>query len=98
MPWARIPCDKLATIGLFGFQLEHQDGKNLWYRGPDGDVYCVDKYAPRFFFECVGDAMQAGCTAVRINSPKDSEELARFKEEAAKGCAEDDDGDEAAAG
>ncbi|KZY55755.1 hypothetical protein A3736_09765 [Erythrobacter sp. HI0063] len=75
MPWARIPCDKLATINLFGYTLEHEDGRNLWYRDADGELFCVDRHAPRFFFDSVGEAMQAGATAVRITSEREAEEM-----------------------
>lgn len=74
MPWARIPCNKLDSIGLFGYSLEHEDGKILWYRGPQGKMYAVDRHAPRFFFDSVTEAMQAGCTAVRIATPEDMDD------------------------
>lgn len=78
MPWARIPCDKLVTIGLFGYELEKEDGRNLWYRGPNNQLYCIDRYAPRFWFESVTDAVQAGCVAVKI-SGTDEAEKAEFE-------------------
>lgn len=81
MPWARVPCDKLATIGLFGYTLENEDGQNLWYRGPGNELYCVDRYAPRFWFESVSEAVQAGATAVKISSANDGKELAEIHED-----------------
>lgn len=90
MPWARIPCDKLATIGAFGYELEHDDGRNLWYRGPNGELYCVDRFAPRFWFESVSDAMQAGCTAVKISGVAALEEHERLASEARRGAAEEE--------
>lgn len=80
MPWARIPSDRLDTISAFGYNLEKTDGKFLWYRGPDGELYCVNKYAPRFLFESAGDAVQAGCTAIRLSGDKEiAEAEAAFK-------------------
>lgn len=78
MPWARVPCDKLANISLFGYHLEKEDGRNLWYRGPDGELFCVDRYAPRFLFESISEAVQAGATAVKISTANDGAELAEI--------------------
>lgn len=82
MPWARIPCDKLAHINQFGYVLEREDGRNLWYRGTDNELHCIDRFAPRFWFESVGDAAQAGSTAVRISNAKEAEEFERLNAEA----------------
>jgi hypothetical protein len=80
MPWARIPCDKLAFIGQFGYSFEKEDGRNLWYRYSDGKLYCVDRYAPRFWFESAGEAAQAGCIAVRISTETEAAEFRAAQE------------------
>ena len=72
MIWARIPCDKLDIISQFGYELEHQDGYLMWFRGPENKIYCVDSRAPRFQFESAGEAAQAGATAIRISSERDA--------------------------
>lgn len=39
---------------------------------------CIDKRAPRVWFEDVGDAMQAGAVAIKIDSQADQDALAVF--------------------
>lgn len=77
MVWARIPPDRLVHLPLFGIDTLQQDGDLLWLRGPSGRI-CVDVRAPRIWFEDVGDAMQAGATALRISSREEEEALKAF--------------------
>lgn len=87
MVWARIPPDKLANLPLFGIDTLQEDGDFVWMKGPSGRI-CVDKRAPRIWFEDVGDAHQAGATAIKITS---AAEAAALEEFAAKQPPDDDE-------
>ena len=79
MVWARIPPDKLINLPLFGIDVIAEDGNLLWLRGPSGRM-CVDKNAPRVWFDDIGDAHQAGATAFRISSAQESAALKDFQD------------------
>lgn len=63
MPWAKIPPENLSFMPLFGYDLVQDDGDRAWYNGPRGRM-SVEKAAPHFWFEDVGEAQQAGATAI----------------------------------
>lgn len=80
MPWARIPCDKLINLPMFGIEVEKQDEDFIWFRGPEEKLQVVCKKAPRVWFESVTDAHQAGAVAIMISSVKDEEEIKEMQE------------------
>ena len=63
MPWAKIPPENLPNMSLFGYDLIQDHGGYAWYSGPNGRTR-VEMAAPRFWFEDVADAQQAGATAI----------------------------------
>lgn len=83
MPWARIPCDKLINLPLFGIDVIADDGDHVWMRGPSGRMR-VHKMLPRVWFESVDDAIQAGAVGIRIGSEAEEAELNNYKERAAE--------------
>ena len=77
MVWARIPPDRLIHLPLFGIDVIGEDGNLLWLHGPSGRM-CVDKHAPRIWFDDIGDAHQAGATAFKISSAREAAALKEF--------------------
>ncbi len=65
MPWCEIPPEKLEHIGHFGYDLIMEDGSLIWYHGPKGRL-AVERARPRFWFEDMGEAAQAGATAILL--------------------------------
>ena len=63
MPWAKIPPQKLPHMPLFGYDHIKDDGDHAWYRGPIGRIR-VEKATPKFWFDDVTEAHQAGATAI----------------------------------
>lgn len=73
MPWAAIPPDRAKNIGMFGYNWVSDDGDDYaWYNGPFGLIR-VYRPSPKFFFEDVTDAIQAGAEAILV-SPNDHDE------------------------
>jgi hypothetical protein len=63
MPWCQIPIEKLPNIKLFGYDILNEDDHFIWAHGPKGRT-CIDKAKPVVWFEDVGDAAQAGASAI----------------------------------
>ena len=68
MPWARIPPDRLIFLPMFGINVIKDDGEFVWYGNADGRRMRVQKRNPRIWFDDVGDAHQAGATAILQSS------------------------------
>jgi hypothetical protein len=79
MVWARIPPDKLVHLPLFGIDVIAEDDSLLWLHGPSGRM-CVDKHAPRIWFDDLGDAHQAGATAFKVTNAQEAAALKEFLE------------------